>query len=161
MPNVRIRIKTEAGEVEFEGDTSFVLEMLEQYKRGKLVPGTTSKPDLTTLGKIKHDEDPARTPAPGEFIRKLQIKKHTEYVLAFAFYLYKYSGLDEFSAVDINNMYYDCRMEKSNTSQMITYNIRGGLLMDGSQKSKGKRNYRITAIGMKLVESWLKHESGE
>jgi hypothetical protein len=90
--------------------------------------------------------------SPGEFIRQFGFKKHTDLVLAFGFYLEKHSGLACFSSADINNCYYEAKLESSNTSQMIIQNIKRGYLMQakvkGEEAKRGKGQlFRLTNSG--------------
>ena len=92
----------------------------------------------------------------GEFIRRLGLKKHTDLVLAFGYYLEKYSGATEFSPAEINRCYYDAKMETSNTSQMIIYNIKRGCIMEAksaNSKGKGKKSYTLTNTGEQVIAS--------
>jgi hypothetical protein len=65
----------------------------------------------------------------GEFIRNFGIKRHTDLVLAFGYYLEKHSGVSSFTAADIGRCYYDAKMDTSNVSQSIIQNIKRGFIM--------------------------------
>lgn len=98
----------------------------------------------------------------GEFIRRLGLKKHTDRVVAFGFYLEKYSGATEFSPADINRCYYDAKMETSNTSQMIIQNIKRGYVMlarSARSKGKGKKSYTLTNTGEQFIGALLDDKS--
>ena len=134
MPNYRLRI--DRGDVHFEaeGDKKFVLEMLARFDRPFGAASTESgQPVRSKSAKgAKRTQAAAAAPdvskgvSPGEFIRQFGFKKHTDFVVAFGYYLEKHSGLTEFAAGDINNCYYEAKMESSNTSQMIIQNIKRG-----------------------------------
>jgi predicted transcriptional regulator len=78
-------------------------------------------------------------------------------VVAFGYYLEKYSGATEFSPADINRCYYDAKMDTSNTSQMIIRNIRRGYVMQAKPgNSKGrKKSYTLTNTGEQFVSELL------
>lgn len=156
------------GDFEAEGDKAFVSEMLKRYgpqvqpvsreqtgqKGEKIVVGkrvsTVSRP---TSGKALSIR---------EFIQQLELKKHTDITLAFGFYLEKHQGVSEFSPADINNCYYEAKLEPSNTSQMIIYNIKRGFLMAAKKvkeakevKGKKGKGYTLTRSGEQFIESKL------
>jgi predicted transcriptional regulator len=92
----------------------------------------------------------------GEFIRFLEFKRHTEFVLAFGYYLEKKEGRNDFAAADINKCYYEAKMESSNTSQMIVQNIKAGRIMI-SKKHEGKKEtyFTLTQTGIEYIEKRL------
>ena len=91
-----------------------------------------------------------------EFIQQSDLKKHTDITLAFGYYLERHQGVTEFTPADINNCYYEAKIESSNTSQMIIQNIRRGFLMASKKVEKSKSRYTLTHSGEKFVESKLK-----
>jgi hypothetical protein len=108
----------------------------------------------TTSGKDKKTEvlspSAVKRISLGEFVRQFQFKKHTDFVLAFGYYLEKHSGLSAFSAADINNCYYEAKMESSNTSQMIIQNIKRGFMMPAKGKGVekgGRKLFTLTRSG--------------
>src|SRR5580693_5530635 len=116
------RLKITRGDLNFEaeGDKKFVLEMLARLDRPPSPPPASVEVTRTAKGRVSAPQLViAKGTSPGEFIRQFRFKKHTDFVLAFGYYLEKYSGLTEFSAADVNNCYYEAKMESSNTSQMI------------------------------------------
>lgn len=154
------------GDFEAEGDKAFVSEMLKRY--GPQAPpasAETGGQKGDKGGVIKRASAVAR-PTTGkslsirEFIQQLDLKKHTDISLAFGFYLEKHQGVQEFGPADINNCYYEAKLEPSNTSQMIIQNIRRGFLMEaktkGEKKRKGK-GYTLTRSGEQFIESKLPH----
>ncbi|MGH8100341.1 MAG: hypothetical protein ACREIW_03525 [Chthoniobacterales bacterium] len=159
--NYRIRISRAGEDFEAEGDKRFVLDMLQLFehggaKRSKGQHGGHADRETSTA-----EEPPGKTLSAGEFIRRLGSKKHVDMVLAFAYYLEKYADTKAFTPADINNCYYDAKMEASNTSQMIILNIRRGHLMEAKQdKGAGKKRYTITNSGEEQVERQLANAGG-
>lgn len=152
----RVKIVRADQQFEAEGDRAFVLQMLQRHEgggKGRL-PLAKAEP-----GKTAEDRDTARLISekglsPGEFIRQFGFKKHTDFVLAFGYYLEKHSDLAEFTAADINNCYYEAKMENSNTSQMIIQNIKRSFMMqakNAGKPAKGPKRYTLTQSG----ESYL------
>ena len=152
------RIKTAHGDNHFEveGDKTFVLEMLKKFNILTPVENQKNqnerKSPKKNLETIKPPID-AKKQSVGEFIRHFNFKKHTDFVLSFGYYLEKLSGLSEFTPADINNCYYEAKMESSNTSQMIIQNIKRGLMMGAKgDKDKKKKYYTLTSSGVKHIE---------
>lgn len=147
MANYRIRISKGDQQFEAEGDKRFVLEML---KRFGSVPGAAISNDRT-------GSDPVRLASSkqisvGEFIRALGLKKHTDLVVAFGYYLEEQAGLKDFTPADINNCYYEAKMETSNISQSIIQNIKRGYVMEAKgDKAKKGRRYTLTSTGQAFV----------
>ncbi len=147
------------GEFEAEGDKQFVLEML-----AKFGPKQSAAPlAVPPKGKKGGEKEiPLSTQVASqslsirEFIQRLELKKHTDITLAFGYFLEKHQGVSEFTPSDINNCYYEAKLESSNTSQMIIQNIKRGLLMASKKKGAGKNRYTLTSSGEKYVESKLK-----
>lgn len=163
--NYRLKIAREGYEFEAEGDKAFVVEMLKRF-----VPLTAAesaapkgKEDLKQAAK----KVPAEVPSAGtkalsirEFMQRLAFTKHTDITVAFGYYLEKHSGITEFTPADINNCYYEAKLETSNTSQMIILNIRRGYMMPSKKKdAKGKKLYTLTDSGEKFVKSKLAAKS--
>lgn len=154
----RVRVVRGENSVEAEGDKAFVLEMLRKYsvseesvtKIGKVTtagPVTSHKSHISTTSDL-----PAKGISVGEFIRQMEIKKHTDFVLAFGYYLEKYAGQTNFTPADINEAYYDAKLDTSNTSQMIIQNIKRGYFMAAKAKKgegggDGKKRYTLTHSG--------------
>ena len=83
-------------------------------------------------------------------MRQFGFKKHTDRVLAFGYYLENHSGRPEFTPADINNLYYEAKMEPSNTSQALIQNIKRGFIMEAKKardKKGGAKTYTLTASG--------------
>jgi hypothetical protein len=160
VKNYRIKIVEGAHEFEAEGDKTFVLEMLKRFKpQTSPVPPQLQKSETEkTRDKQVSSVTPVRGKAPSirEFIQLMDLKKHTDIILAFGYYLEKFTGFSEFTPADINNCYYEAKMESSNTSQMIVRNIRRGYMMASKKKGeKGKNRYMLTDSGEKFISSKL------
>jgi predicted transcriptional regulator len=82
-----------------------------------------------------------------EFILQFGLKKHTDRVLAFGFFLEKNMGQESFTPADINSLYYDSKMEASNTSQMLIQNIKRGFVMEAKSTGSAKKRYTLTNSG--------------
>jgi len=153
--NYRIKIVRGNSELEVEGDKSFVLEMLERYEKSVLTHVSVSHvPESSTSA--SEAKDSIKAPSVGEFVRRLGFNKHVDFVLAFGYYLEKNQGASSFTPADINNCYYDSKLDSSNTSQMIILNIRRGYLMEAKQeKGEGKKRYTLTKSGEEYIEKQL------
>jgi hypothetical protein len=154
----RLRIGGDGKEFEAEGDKAFVLSMAKIYG-----PNATVSSAITTSGKAakKHEKHVPLAQQPSgkdlsirEVIQQLNLKKQTDIVIAFGYYLEKYRGAADFSAADINNCYYEAKLESSNTSQMIANGIISGRLMPSRIKGeKGRKRYTLTGKGEEFVKS--------
>jgi predicted transcriptional regulator len=155
------RLKIVYGDKQFEaeGDKTYVLDMWKKlqprvFHDEKVVSEKKGQKDLP-------DEIIVTTPrskglSVGEFIRQLGFKKHTDIVLAFGYYLEKYSAMREFGPADINKCYYDAKIESSNTSQMLIQNIKRGHVMQArGAKKKGQKQYTLTRTGEEFVEKTI------
>lgn len=141
------RLKVVRGDLQFEaeGDKRFVLQMLARFDKTPTLEDLAAPlPVRTTKGKAGGGASVSvvKGTSPGEFIRQFHFKKHTDFVLAFGYYLEKHSGLAAFSAADINNCYYEAKMESSNTSQMIVQNIKRSFMMVAKKAAKDSKNGR-------------------
>lgn len=155
----RLKIAREGHEFEAEGDKGFVLEMLKRF--APQCVADQSPPAKLQVEKGQSRKAPfqlARGKALSirEFVQQLGLKKHTDITLAFGYYLEKFSGISEFTPADINNCYYEAKLEASNTSQMIIQNIKAGRMMPSKKKGeKGRNRYTLTASGETHIESQL------
>jgi hypothetical protein len=159
----RLKINQQGLEFDAEGDKTFVIEMLKRF----LPQSTTEHPRLPSdsKGKDKSKRDTkgtfetrdGKSLSIREFVQGFSYKKHTDIVLAFGYYLEKFMGISEFTPADINNCYYEAKMDSSNTSQMIIRNIKRGYIMPSKKKSeKGKRQfYTLTSSGEEFIKSKL------
>jgi len=149
-----VRIAKEGQEFEAEGDKAFVLEMLKRFESPEAAVESlsSSKATKTTRGSEPGLQKLAsgKTASVGEFIRQIGFKKHTDIVLAFSYYL-EQQGAKDFTPADVNNCYYEAKMENSNTSQMFILNIRRGYMMEAKGTKGGKRRYTLTQSGVNFV----------
>jgi hypothetical protein len=154
----RLKITRQGNEFEAEGDKKFVMDMLKRFS-----PHTSVEqlPATTVNADSKHGEKKTsgmmtttatKTLSIREFIQKFGFTKHTDITLAFGYYLEKYSGVPEFTRADINNCYYEAKLERSNTSQMIIQNIKRGYMMPSKRKG-GKSLYTLTSTGEGFIKS--------
>lgn len=155
VANCRVRIVRGDIELEAEGDKAFVLDMLKRFDlTGDAVPAVAKPPSgRSTAPKGKAS---SKGLSPSEFIRELRLKKHSDIVLAFGYYLETELDKKEFSPADINNLYYEAKMENSNTSQACINNTRRGFMMEAKGNKKGgRKKYTITRSGEEYVEKKL------
>lgn len=154
----RVRIARGDQQFEAEGDKSFVLEMLKRFEAGA---GADSALGRGRAAKAAAVPDPAalassKAVSVGEFIRRFGFKKHTDLVLAFGYYLEQHSGVKEFTPADINNCYYEAKMEPSNTSQAIIQNIKRSVIMVAKADKKtakgGAKKYTLTSTGENYIK---------
>jgi hypothetical protein len=154
----RIRISRGGEEFEVEGDKAFVLKMLERFEPNDTAksPIDTASATKTRRGKSTLETLPTKSKAVSirEFIQQLGLKKHTDITLAFGYYLERQADTTEFTPADINNCYYEAKIESSNTSQMIIQNIRRGFMMLSKRKEEqGRKRYTLTSSGEKYIET--------
>lgn len=154
--NYRIKIVRPDGEFEAEGDKKFVMDMLAKFEDSS----TTPKPAATSSSRGKSVIDATgKSVSVREFIQKLAFKKHTDIGLAFGYYLEHSLGKPSFTPADINNCYYEAKMETSNTSQMIIQNIRAGRMMPakkGKDDDSKKKSYTLTTTGEEFIANKIK-----
>lgn len=163
----RVKITREGNEFEAEGDKPFVMEMLKIF-----TPQASGQ--LPQQERIRHDSKPGgkkitsdnmttsakKTLSIREFIQRFGFTKHTDITLAFGYYLEKYAGVSDFTRADINNCYYEAKLERSNTSQMIIQNIKRGNMMSSKKKGvEGKSLYTLTSRGENFIESRMSGSS--
>lgn len=158
MKIFKVRVKNSENELEVEGDKKYIDLML---KRFGFTGQQVQEPTHAEKSRSKKSAPPGLLTkmSPAEFVLQRQIKKHTNLVLGFGYYLEKSKGMDKFSPGDINNCYYEAKLDPSNTSQMIIQNIKGGYLMEAkgtSRASGGKKYYTVTQSGMHFVENGFK-----
>lgn len=155
------RVRIVRGDLQFEaeGDKAFVLDMLKRFDPESAATPVTGK---KTTGR----KAPARRGAaakgrsPSEFIRHLGLKKHSDIVLAFGYYLETELDKKEFSPADINNLYYEAKMENSNTSQACINNTRRGHMMEArGTKKGGRKKYTVTRSGEEFIEKKLSSDA--
>ena len=119
----KIKVTRNGQEFEAEGDKAFVLKMLARFESSEGVEAIV--PEARAI-KGARAKEATRSVAPRskalsirEFIQRLGFKKHTDITLAFGYYLEQQAQAIEFTPADINNCYYEAKIESSNTSQMI------------------------------------------
>jgi len=163
MVNRSFRVRIHRGDQQFEaeGDKKFVLDMLKRFESGSDVYLPPAPPRAGKAEKPIRLEGPAaKSLSPGEFVRQLGFKKHTDLVLAFGYYLEHQLGAKDFTPADINNLYYEAKIENSNTSQMCISNIRRGFLMEPKGVKKGgKKRYTLTQSGEDHVKARLSKQA--
>ena len=150
----RLRIVRDGQEFEAEGDKKFVLEMLQRFQ--DVSSGATAARAKPEEGRVMPGVAAKKTVSVREFIQRLGLKRHTDRVLAFGYYLEKHAGKADFTPADITNCYYEAKMETSNTSQSIIYNIKTGRIMEAKAGKKGARKrYVLTQTGEAFIEKKL------
>jgi hypothetical protein len=157
MNNYSLKLGKADQQLEVSGDKKFVLEMVKRFWSDA---SDDPIPSRVVPEKDKKDKNilsaSGKSLAVGEFIRQMGIKKHTDFVLVFGYYLEKYVGMKEFAPADINKCYYDAKMESSNTSQMLIQNIKSGrIMLTKSAKKKGSKLYTLTQTGIDYIEKKL------
>jgi hypothetical protein len=140
----RIRISRGGEEFEVEGDKAFVLKMLERFDpSGIAEPAVDGDPVAKPRrGRTISESPPTKGKSVSirEFVQQLGLKRHTDITLAFGYYLERQADTTEFTPADINNCYYEAKIEGSNTSQMIIQNIRRGFMMLAKSKEDSRVN---------------------
>lgn len=159
MTNRSYRVRIHRGDQQFEaeGDKRFVLDMVKRFESGSDVqpPTPPSRPGKAEK-QIRLEGPAGRGLSAGEFVRQLGFKKHTDLVLAFGYYLEHQLGAKDFTPADVNNLYYEAKIENSNTSQMCISNIRRGFMMESKGARKGgKKRYTLTQSGEEHVKARL------
>lgn len=150
----RFRLAREGVEFEVEGDRQFVLDLISKFAHGGLVDAKLKQESTARLGTpAKAAVKPSdKALSVREFIRTFDLSKHTDYVLAFGYYLEKHSGAKSFTPADINSLYYEAKLESSNTSQMLIQNIKRGFVMEEKNSDGGRKRYLLTSSGEKYIE---------
>ncbi len=164
MASYRLRIARGEQQFEAEGDKKFVLDMLKRFESGSSSNAVLLSPaQHRGEEKLPRLEGPAgKGLSPGEFIRQIGFKKHIDVVLAFGYYLEHQLGTKDFTPADINTLYYEAKMENSNTSQMCISNIRRGYMMESKAAKKGgKKRYTLTASGEGHVRARLTKQAAK
>jgi len=152
MANYRLKIVRAGQEFEAEGDKKFVVDMLKRFEQSAPPDGKKQAHAEDIRSDKAEVAPPSKSLSLREFIRRLGVKKHTDILVGFAYYLEKFQGVSEFTPADINNCYYEAKMDTSNTSQMIIQNTKRGFVM-AAKGTKGR--YTLTASAEKFVEQKL------
>jgi hypothetical protein len=156
----KIKITRDGQEFEAEGDKAFVLKMLARFETTEgaeaIAADVRAKKGTGAKARTRSLAPKSKALSIREFVQRLGFKKHTDITLAFGYYLEQQADAVEFTPADINNCYYEAKIESSNTSQMIIQNIRRGLMMPAKNKSgKGRKRYTLTGSGEKYIETKL------
>ena len=162
MANYKVRIRRGENEIEVEGDKKYIAQIIKEFGFSEENSSSLS------VKNIKKDVSEAISQkglggklSTAEFVLKHQIKKHTDLVLGFGYFIEKVKGADKFTPGDITSCYYEAKLDPSNTSQMIIQNIKRGFLMEakGSEKgAKGRKYFTVTQSGLKYVENGFKKQ---
>lgn len=159
----RLKLSRDGQEFEAEGDKAFVLDMLKKFGPGDTnVVAQVNKPleRRGSSGKVEAAQvRKGKAVSIREFVQQLDLTKHTDITLAFGYYLERFADTPEFTPADINNCYYEAKMESSNTSQMIIQNIRRGYMMLAKKADEGRKRYTVTQSGEKFIVGKLKGNS--
>jgi hypothetical protein len=151
----RLRLVREGSEFEAEGSEAFIEKMLTRHWAQGAVSG--GKPPPAARAGRTEKRTTAKGESVAEFVRRVGgARKHTDLVLLFGYYLEKFAGMEDFSAADVNNSYYEAKLDRSNTSQMLIQNIRAGRVMGARGGTGGRRRYRLTRSGERAVEEMIK-----
>ena len=163
MARDQFRLKIVRGELQFEaeGDRKFIEEMLSRFEAADGPSPPSKKRPSATVEPVPPQNASGKTLSVREFAQRLGFKKHTDLTLAFAYYLEHHGDKKEFTPADLNACYYDAKMETSNVSQSIIYNIKRGRMMEarqarGEDKASKKKSYTITRSGEEFVENAIK-----
>jgi hypothetical protein len=154
MPVYRVRLARDGQELEVEGDKKFVVDMIAKLQG--------APPARAASAATKASHQAASSPEASvkgisivEFARRLGMKRQVDIVLAFGYYLEKHAGVSEFSAKDINNAYYEAKLDAPNTSQMLILNTRSGRTMESKGSNRTRKKYTLTRTGEKIIEDAL------
>lgn len=150
--NYRLRLVESGREFEAEGNEKFIDRMLARFWAAASAANGDGRARTARPGSAAKPTKPASVV---EFIRPFGATKHTDLALLFGYYLEKQAGLADFTAADINNCYYEAKLESSNTSQMLINNIKTGRMME-AKGSGAKKRYRLTVTGEKAVAKMQK-----
>lgn len=158
----RLKIGLGNRQFEAEGDKKFVLDMWKKFQSntGNIIEQSSSKNVEKGLSsQVMATSLKSKQISIGEFLMRLGFKKHTDTVLAFGYYLEKYAGMNEFNSADINKCYYEAKMESSNTTQMLTQNLKTARIMR-AKDSKKKGQFVLTKTGESFIEKSLNKKKG-
>ncbi len=159
MANYRVRIRRGENEIEVEGDKKYIAQIIRDFGFGQAGSVPDMKAAKKDAAEVISQKGLGGKMSAAEFVLRHQIKKHTDLVLGFGYYIEKVKGLDKFTPGDVTSCYYEAKLDPSNTSQMITQNIKRGFLMEakGSEKgTKGRKYYTLTQSGIAFVERGFK-----
>ena len=155
----KLRVVRNGFEFEVEGDKDFVLEMADRFDAYSGSPAPTSR-DSTTAINDETLNSLSKPESVREFLSRLGLKRHVDLLVGFAYYLEHHMGKAEFTPADINNCYYEAKMEPTNTSQSIINATKRGLIMEAktlssTTKKGAKRKYTLTHTGEEFINKKL------
>lgn len=153
----RFKLVRAGSEFEAEGDRQFVMEMITKF----LGPdtGASEEVEAPRVGANRRDLAQGSGHASGksmsirEFIRAYDVKKHTDLVVAFGYFIEKHMGQDSFTPADINGLYYEAKLENSNTSHMLIQNIKRGYVMEAKNFEGNRKRFVLTTSGEQFIET--------
>ncbi len=150
------RFRLANGDIEFEveGDRQFVIDLATKYAPAVTAAVSHKQSTITDKNKVSAQEfrGSEKSLSIREFIRSFDLKRHTDYVLAFGYFLEKHMGQESFTPADINSLYYEAKLEGSNTSQMLLQNIKQGYVMEAKGSEGTRKRYILTTSGERHVE---------
>jgi len=95
-----------------------------------------------------------------EFYDEIQPKNHSETVITFAYYFYKYGENRIFNNKDIEDCYSKVLIAKpTNIADLVNLHRRKGRIMLAKGKKDGRMAFAITRKGIEYVENDLKENS--
>jgi len=157
----RIRIVRDGLELEVEGERSFIEDMLDRF--WDVTISATDELSLGPSARVSSKDKNSRELSANEFIRRLGFTKHTDRALAFGYFLESNRGQDSFTTSDVNSLYYEAKMEPTNTSAAFAQLVKRGHIMEakGTPRAKGTAKvYTLTQSGVGFIEEALAAQQG-
>ncbi len=111
---------------------------------------------ISALEDKKVEATPARFRGQSinEYLLETKASGYTEKTVACGYYLEKERSAESFTPEDIEEIMRAAREPVSkNTSEDIRRGMKKGWVMEHDEKKAGRRTYRITAKGIKAIES--------
>lgn len=94
--------------------------------------------------------------SPKEFLMGKAAKADTQKVLALAYYLEQFEGVQSFNVADIEGVF---RLAKeklpANINDAVNKNITRGFMMEAEEKKDSKKAWGLTSTGERYVENEL------
>lgn len=139
----RLKLKKGDFEVEVQGDKEWVESRFEKL--------TTEKISIAGIEGVMPRGMPETL---GEFLdQKGNPEKHTEVVVAYAYWLFHVEKMESFNVKDIVSCYDRTRKTKpSNPNQMVNQNVARHLFAEAKEKKDGFKAWVITRTGEEYVE---------
>ena len=120
--NYKIKITRNGQEFEAKGDKAFVLRMLARFEASggveAIVPDVSERKGARTKSTTRSVAPRSKALSIREFVQRLGFKKHTDITLAFGYYLEHEGAAVEFTPADINNCYYEAKIDSSATMHL-------------------------------------------